>query len=669
MYAGALITNNILNSPALSVEGCVYNNGGTFNMEGGRIADNTGPQVYNLANSTFLMSGGIVEHSVGSGTDHQLRGVFNAGDFEMSGDSIIRNNAINVANLGTFEMRNGTITGATSSGINNGAIFRMYGGIITLNSVTAPSVGAGGGVDNHGENAIFDMYGGTISFNTATGISVTGGGGVHNAALFNMYGGEIINNSATACFLGGGGVLSAGPFNMYGGLIADNIAAREGGFQPMAGGGGILINGNATTITGGVISNNSADGVSLGGGGILVYVGDCEITDFVVSDNTTTIYGGGIYVRLEGTLTVTDSVISGNTAYDGGGIYNLGTTYINSSLITGNTASHDGGGIYTSRARLPYLFVDADSSFSFNRARAAYNRHPLDTFANTTYATNILLGEGPGKWTFPLLQGYNNYDIAFQGDPPQPLLYIVTYDGNGNDGGDVPEDTTLHVPGTAVTVLGNIGNNGSGPLTKIGSIFLGWAYSPTATTPDFAVSGSSVMPPTFVITGPTTLYAVWRAGVTVTVNKAATPDTFSANGDTVSYTISFTMPADVSGLEHVRIEDALPAGLALASTSAVLSINGVPQTVTLDTSVPGAVSYTIAGTTLTASAGQAVTLTVNCVVSGWAGGSITNTANVYVKPTGEPEELSGSGSETINFLIPSVLLNKTAAPGTIVAVE
>ena len=56
--------------------------------------------------------------------------------------------------------------------------------------------------------------------------------------------------------------------------------------------------------------------------------------------------GGGIYID-KGTLTVTNSTISGNSADQGGGIYmNNGTLSVTNSIISGNSAPFGGGGIF-----------------------------------------------------------------------------------------------------------------------------------------------------------------------------------------------------------------------------------------------------------------------------------------------------------------------------------
>jgi predicted outer membrane repeat protein len=56
--------------------------------------------------------------------------------------------------------------------------------------------------------------------------------------------------------------------------------------------------------------------------------------------------GGGAILNW-GTLTLSSSTVSGNTAYpSGGGIYSAGALTISSSTVSGNSASIGGGGIY-----------------------------------------------------------------------------------------------------------------------------------------------------------------------------------------------------------------------------------------------------------------------------------------------------------------------------------
>ncbi len=91
------------------------------------------------------------------------------------------------------------------------------------------------------------------------------------------------------------------------------------------------------TVTGG----NAFGG--FGGGGIFNN-GTLTVTNSTISGNTGSDIGGGIFNL--GALTVTNSTISGNTANDGGGILNGGTLTVTNSTISGNTAALGGGGIF-----------------------------------------------------------------------------------------------------------------------------------------------------------------------------------------------------------------------------------------------------------------------------------------------------------------------------------
>jgi len=81
--------------------------------------------------------------------------------------------------------------------------------------------------------------------------------------------------------------------------------------------------------------------------------------------------GGGINVRQEATAVISDSRISDNQAFSGGGIANLGTLSVGNSQIIANTAnsvvgfgSHQGGGIFTASGTASLT----DTTISGNRA-------------------------------------------------------------------------------------------------------------------------------------------------------------------------------------------------------------------------------------------------------------------------------------------------------------
>jgi uncharacterized repeat protein (TIGR02543 family) len=82
-------------------------------------------------------------------------------------------------------------------------------------------------------------------------------------------------------------------------------------------------------------------------------------------------------------------------------------------------------------------------------------------------------------------------------DPVPPIPFYVLYSGNGNTGGDVPEDRNAYAPNSYFTVLGK------NTLTRAGYIFLGWSTNSSATVADY-LPGSRLL-----YVNPVILYAVW----------------------------------------------------------------------------------------------------------------------------------------------------------------
>ena len=102
-------------------------------------------------------------------------------------------------------------------------------------------------------------------------------------------------------------------------------------------GSGIRNNGTLT-LTNVTLSGNSADNY---GGGIRNYGnGTLTLTNVTLSGNSAS-SGGGI--RNDGTLTLTNVTLSGNSAEVGGGIANNGTSTLTNVTLSGNSAEVGGG--------------------------------------------------------------------------------------------------------------------------------------------------------------------------------------------------------------------------------------------------------------------------------------------------------------------------------------
>jgi CSLREA domain-containing protein len=131
-------------------------------------------------------------------------------------------------------------------------------------------------------------------------------------------------------------------------LTLQNVTVRNGCadgsvFSNNRDGGGIASEGTLT-LTGSTISGNSASG---DGGGILGG-GTMTITNSTFSGNSASKLGGGISsLGFSTVMTITNSTFSGNsTSQLGGGIANGGTMTIINSTFSGNSTSSAGGGIW-----------------------------------------------------------------------------------------------------------------------------------------------------------------------------------------------------------------------------------------------------------------------------------------------------------------------------------
>jgi len=151
-------------------------------------------------------------------------------------------------------------------------------------------------------------------------------------AKLELRDGTICDNASTSASSYGGGVwIYNATFTMSGGIISGNSAYRGGGVAVQSA--------RAITMSGGTISNNTAGS----------------------SSGSTSYGGGGVYVsRLPpsylGTLVMNGGAISGNTANRGGGVYvTYGAFRIVNGIVYGadigassNTAQDDGATLYNS---------------------------------------------------------------------------------------------------------------------------------------------------------------------------------------------------------------------------------------------------------------------------------------------------------------------------------
>jgi CSLREA domain-containing protein len=238
-----------------------------------------------------------------------------------------------------------TLRSLIVTGASNGSGIVNYG-TLTLNSGTVTdnaggTSGAGAGILNFDKLTLNNS---TVSHNM---VGANGfGGGIFNAlsaAALTVNNSTIRDNAAAS----GGGIVDYGDFvvvTVNGSAITGNSA----GFPDVAGNGGGIYGGGSLSITDSTISGNTAHN---GGGGIY-NSGTLTVADSTISTNTATFGSGGGIFNSSSVVNIVNSTIAGNTADAGGGIadegggYGTGRLTLDYSTITGNNASSGGSGIF-----------------------------------------------------------------------------------------------------------------------------------------------------------------------------------------------------------------------------------------------------------------------------------------------------------------------------------
>ena len=288
---------------------------------------------------------------------------------------------ISAGNVGTacldgFTIYNGWANGTGSITVNGRSIRQNCGGGIYI-SASSPAITNVTIRDNYA-GAGAGMYCSFSSRPTLTNVSIsknianTDGGGISideaSAILSNV---TISKNEG---YNGGGIFLYDSYASLTDVTISGNTAAQHGGgmanrYSSNPTLTNVIISGNTATKNGGGVYNEGSSfsmtmtnititgNTAENGGGMYNNVAAFTLTNSIISGNkataagsSTTGCGGGIYLAngysIGTPMIITNVLISGNTAYDGGGIYNYQSPMTLSNVtIAGNYASHYAGGI------------------------------------------------------------------------------------------------------------------------------------------------------------------------------------------------------------------------------------------------------------------------------------------------------------------------------------
>jgi CSLREA domain-containing protein len=186
-------------------------------------------------------------------------------------------------------------------------------------------------------------------------------------------------------------------------------------------GGAIYNGGSSLTLTRCVVEDNSAGGY---GGGIF-NTADLTLVESSLLSNHAAFRGGALAHSSSGaTVTVDRSLVSGNSAREGGGIYMIfGSLTVTNSTFSGNGSTEDGGGISVNDVVALRVF---SSTITNNQADSDFN-------GTGTGGGVYLFGTGTRSFVNTILA--DNSETFFCGPPSCNNVYLPT---TGECAGTVP---------------------------------------------------------------------------------------------------------------------------------------------------------------------------------------------------------------------------------------
>jgi predicted outer membrane repeat protein len=457
-------------------------------------------------------------------------------------------NTINLTIPGTYRI---TLPGA-NTGTNNSGAFAILptGGDLSIVNTSGGSVTIdGGGLDRVFDiNPTFDPKTPTAPFTvTLEGFTIENGrafdptranpdGGVASGGAIRDQGNAsltltnvvVTNNSATA---DGGGIAMENAVSVPWTLtlnnttVSNNRAGDAGGGVETDGSGKIFINagtvitGNTSvnqgagiwldaiqvgdvfqganlTVTGTLISSNTAIAAGNAGGGIgNAGNGTVTITGSTLADNFSGGVGGGFGdENAQGTLVVLNSTFVNNSAIgNGGGIEASGpSTTINDTTVTGNISQAQGGGLLVKSAAFTLNNTIVAGNFVNNNGGLANNNGmgmnflglDPDIFARVTMGSGNFIGSGDIN-LIGITNGTNGNQVGTVAKPLDPLLGPLQ-----NNGGPTPTRAPLAgspVIDTGVNAAlpnGTTTDQRGSPRISNNTVDIGAVEFPTLTAPE-----------------------------------------------------------------------------------------------------------------------------------------------------------------------------------------
>ncbi len=307
---------------------------------------------------------------------------------------------------------------------------------------------------------------------TISGVMIVGGltnengGGIKSAAHLKLSNSSVLHSQAAF----GGGIYSLAQVDLYNDIIMLNTAYSAGGgiyadhlvmdtsainTNSSASGGGIYLADNSTArIDNSIIRWNSAND----GGGIYLVSGELDMVSVHLGANESANEGGAIFNATDGRITTSRAIVDNNSSdFLGGGIFNQGRITMDGSMIVGNQAN-SGGGVYADLNGSVFLSNMSIGSNTAVGGGGISNAAQLEIRSSEIYSNTA--PEGAGIYNYGQL---NLFDVSISSNTGNGLL---------NHGSIIGEsvriktntDSGLIIPEGTVDLTNSIiaGNQGGG---------------------------------------------------------------------------------------------------------------------------------------------------------------------------------------------------------------
>ncbi len=485
---------------------------------------------------------------------------------------------------------NPTVTNVTFSGnstdISGGGMYNYYSNPTVTNVTFSGNFGDvyGGGMHNYYSSP-------TVANVTFSGNKANHGGGMHNdnssPTVTNV---NFISNEAYY----GGGIENYYDSNP----TVTNVTFRSN--KAYYDGGGMYNQlSSSPTVTNVTFSDNSANS----GGGMYNYQSGSNpmVTNVTFSDNSAVYNGGGMYN--DGSSTVMNVTFSGNKAAQGGGIYNYwASPTVTNVTFSGNLVTNSGGGMYNYESNTTVTNVTFSGNSAITSGGGMYTYQTYNNDYGRPTLKNVIIANSVGGDC--ALAASSTLNAASANNLIKDNTYAcgLTNGVNGNIIGSDPNlgsladngGYTQTMPLLAGSPAIDVGNDGACPATDqrgvtrpqgnvcdIGAVEYVFDINPPTFTPTLTSTNTPTFTPTFTLTATppysyNPLYLSFTSSQTIGGVSSADEDILKFDGTTWNL---FFDGSDVGvGSSDLFAFAMLDADSLLMSFSSAVTVNGISAT-------------------------------------------------------------------------------------------